>query len=237
MQFFPLILLLTFSCIDINVFLYNSGIQPKYHRWVMNKLKNEGAIANSRQFPTRFFSAYEVIPRDLEDFKAKIAAQNAPKPSKKKGGEEKKPEKIRPKKKPITPAILPPQSLFQEYRDALDSAVKLATIHNIKPIHGSTVVFCNASKEMAIDCNTAKGMGAIKRLNEVAALLGLMCKYACEVIYLLSSAICTYMHILFVSCCLLSFPLSFYPFHRTSRNAILEYSALLLVNIPNPIFQ
>lgn len=51
-------------------------------------------------------------------------------------------------------------------------AVKIATIHNIKPIRGSTVVFCNASAEMNSICNTAKNLGALSKLNEVGVLLG-----------------------------------------------------------------
>jgi len=53
-----------------------TGVQLRWHRWVMSKLKNEDTIANSRQFPFRFFSAYEVIPRDLEHFKQLVQAAN-----------------------------------------------------------------------------------------------------------------------------------------------------------------
>jgi telomerase protein component 1 len=159
-----------------------TGVHPKYHRWVMNKLMNENAVANSKQFPTRFFSAYEAIPKDIEDFKAKLTAMNSPKDSKdkKKDAPDSKETQRRAKKKIITPAYMPSVTLFQEYREALDKAVKIATIHNIKPIRGSTVVFVNSSAAMQQDCSTAKGMGAIRKLNEVATLLGLMCKYACE---------------------------------------------------------
>jgi telomerase protein component 1 len=33
---------------------------------------------------------------------------------------------------------------------------------------------------MQADCSTAKGLGALKKLDEVGILLGLMCKYICE---------------------------------------------------------
>ena len=56
--------------------LIYTGVQPKYHRWVQNKLSNEQTVSNSRQFPFRFFSAYEVIPRDLEHFKQLINEAN-----------------------------------------------------------------------------------------------------------------------------------------------------------------
>jgi telomerase protein component 1 len=154
-----------------------TGVHPKYHRWVINKLKNERAVASSRQFPTRFFSAYEVIPRDLEDFKAKLNSQNNPETTKDANGKD---VAKRARKNILTPAIMPQANLFQEYREALDTAVKIATVHNIKPIYGTTLVLCSASQEMRSGCNTAKGMGAIKKLNEVGALMGLMCKHACE---------------------------------------------------------
>ena len=148
-----------------------TGVHPRYHRWVINKLTNEQSVASSRQFPTQFFSAYEVIPKDMEDFKLKLQEQNKPK--------EKEGKKLRPKKS-ITPAYMPSATLFNEYREALDTAVKLATKNNVKPIKGSTVVFCNVSQEMKGDCSTAKGLGALKKLDEVGVLLGLMCKYICE---------------------------------------------------------
>ena len=53
-----------------------TGVKPRYHRWVQNKLTNEQTIANSRQFPFRFFSAFEVIPKDLEDFQKILARAN-----------------------------------------------------------------------------------------------------------------------------------------------------------------
>ena len=37
-----------------------AGVQPKYTSWVMKKLNDEHAVTNSRQFPFRFFSAYQV---------------------------------------------------------------------------------------------------------------------------------------------------------------------------------
>lgn len=43
------------------------GIKPRYHKWVQNKLMDEQTIANSRQFPFSFFSAYEVRSRDDAD--------------------------------------------------------------------------------------------------------------------------------------------------------------------------
>ena len=49
--------------------------------------------------------------------------------------------------------------LLQRYRKALDTSVKIATVHNVKPIRGSTVIFCNLSHSMRRPCTSAKGLG------------------------------------------------------------------------------
>ncbi len=152
--------------------LIYTGVNPKYHKWAQNRLSNERAVAQSRQFPFRFFSAYEVIPADLDTFKQLVSGQDKP------GAPA---DKKRKKKKPIIPAMMPPPNVFADYRKALDTAVKLATIHNVDPIRGSTVVFCNTSEASKVQCNGAKGMGnSVRSIQEVGYLLGLMCKYVCE---------------------------------------------------------
>jgi telomerase protein component 1 len=162
-----------------------TGVHPKYHRWVMNKLKNEKTIASSKQFPFRFFSAYEVIPKDLDDFKERLTKLNNPgsappaAAAAKPGGTATEVTKRRKRKHQLIPTHMPTPELFGQYREALDTAVKLATTHNVKPIRGSTVVFCDASQGMR-DATTATGVGKFNQLNQIGALLGLMCKYVCE---------------------------------------------------------
>jgi hypothetical protein len=53
-----------------------TGVKPRYHRWIQNKLMDEQTIANSRQFPFSFFSAYEVIPRDMEHYQEMLDQAN-----------------------------------------------------------------------------------------------------------------------------------------------------------------
>ncbi|KAH3757178.1 telomerase protein component 1 [Pelomyxa schiedti] len=154
-----------------------TGVHPRYHKWVMNKLTNEGTIANSKQFPFRFFSAYEVIPKDLNDFNEQLDKMNNPKKAAAKDGDA---TKIRRKKKnPIVPTHRPQDDLFEKYRAALDTAVKHATTHNVKPIRGSTVVFCDGSSAMR-EAQNQCGVGKFNQLNQLGILLGLMCKYVCE---------------------------------------------------------
>ena len=139
-------------------------ISPKHHRWVLGKLNDERAVINSRQFPFRFFLAYEVLS-ELE----KIADGDLP-------------PKYRPKKGKKTPKPPPKvdKELLQRYRTALDNSLKIATSHNVSPIRGSTLILCNVGKNMDRPCTAARGLGKPRTVQEVGILLGLMCKYSCE---------------------------------------------------------
>eukprot|EP01129_Flabellula_baltica_P005804 TRINITY_DN2127_c0_g1_i1.p1 TRINITY_DN2127_c0_g1~~TRINITY_DN2127_c0_g1_i1.p1 ORF type:complete len:2266 (+),score=515.97 TRINITY_DN2127_c0_g1_i1:47-6844(+) len=148
--------------------LIYTGVHPKYHRWVQNKLSNQQTVANSRQFPFSFFSAYEVIPRDMEHFKELTSDTDS-------SGMRRK------NRKPIVLAHMPQENIFRDYRNALDQAVKLATVYNCQPISGSVVTFCNVGSQSQYDAPGAKGMGSkVRNVAEIGYLLGLMCKYVCE---------------------------------------------------------
>ena len=145
-----------------------AAISQKHHQWVINKLTDERAVVNSRQFPFRFFSAYEVL-KGLEN-----VSKVRPLSDVQKGFNPMR--KIR-KVKEI-PEISP--DLLKKYENALDSALKIATHHNVKPISGTTVVLCNVGISMQKPCTSARGLGKPKTVLEIGLLLGLMCKYACE---------------------------------------------------------
>ena len=142
-----------------------ANISQKHHRWVLSKLNDERAVVNSRQFPFRFFSAYEVLVELEKISKGEIV------PKAKGKGKGKKPPKELPK---IDTAIL------QRYRSALDNALKIATCYNVKPISGSTLILCNVGSNMNRPCTAARGLGKPRTVQEVGILLGLMCKYSCE---------------------------------------------------------
>eukprot|EP00727_Mastigamoeba_balamuthi_P007200 m51a1_g310 hypothetical protein (2394) ;mRNA; f:402502-410085 len=162
-----------------------TGVHPRYHRWVMNKLTNARTVASSRQFPMRFLSAYEAIPADLDEWRARLDLLNNP-PAKKPRTDapaSEQQQQRRRRKHPFTPAHVPPPELFAQYREALDTAVKLATAHNVKPIRGATLVLCDAGPAMQAEAEGAAagaGGGRLRALGGVAALLGLMCQHACE---------------------------------------------------------
>lgn len=72
------------------------------------------------------------------------------------------------------------KNLIQRYRKALDTAVKIATTHNVQPIRGRTILLCDIGRGMNKPCSSAKGLGKPRTLKEISVLMGLMCKYACE---------------------------------------------------------
>lgn len=147
-----------------------AGISTKHHQSIIHRLTDETSVINSRQFPFRFFSAYEVLSQ-LE------TAQTTVKPMMKgvlKGSNPLK--KIRKVKE--TPSVS--TDLLKKYRNALDTALKISTKHNVKPIKGNTIVLCNVGSSVNKPCTSARGLGKPRTILEIGLLMGLMCKYACE---------------------------------------------------------
>ncbi|XP_055874450.1 telomerase protein component 1-like isoform X1 [Biomphalaria glabrata] len=72
------------------------------------------------------------------------------------------------------------KNLLQRYKKSLDTAVKVATVHNVQPIKGWTVLLCDIGENMDQPCSSAKGLGKPRTLKEISVLMGLMCKYSCE---------------------------------------------------------
>ena len=58
--------------------------------------------------------------------------------------------------------------------------MKIATVHNVTPIKGTTIILCNLGFNMSRPCTSARGMGRPRQISEIAVLLGLMCKHSCE---------------------------------------------------------
>ena len=55
--------------------------------------------------------------------------------------------------------------MIQRYRKALDTAVKIATVYNVQPIKGKSIVLCDIGLNMDVNCTSARGLGkAIKVL-------------------------------------------------------------------------
>lgn len=162
-----------------------TGISPKHHEIILNRLTDEKSIANSRQLPWRFLSAYEAINIDLEKLMNDVLDNDGSDKKiievKVKGKKGKKMGETRTiKKRVIIPVHMPDIPLITKYREAIDTAIRLATMKNIKPIEGKTVVFCDVSGSMKNPCSTRGNMGSIQTVLEIGVLLGLMCQDSCE---------------------------------------------------------
>jgi len=98
--------------------LLQAGVSNKHHKMVMDKLRNPHVIANCRQFPFRFLSAYDAISFDPAEYMEQRLAGTAP---------VRKPGRRVSKPKPLPPNP-PTAKLIEGYRQSLDEAVKLATM-------------------------------------------------------------------------------------------------------------
>ena len=148
-----------------------AGISSKRHQWVLSKLKDERAVVNSRQFPFRFFSAFEVLVELEKIGKGEISEEESSTAKARKGKKKKPPTSIKDKID---------LDLISRYFTALNRALEISTCHNVKPIPGSTLILCNVGRNMNRPCSSARGLGKPRTVQEVGVLLGLMCKYSCE---------------------------------------------------------
>jgi len=162
-----------------------TGISPEHHNIVLNRLTDEKTIINSRQFPWRFLSAYQAINIDLENLMNDILDNEGScekiievKVKGKKGKQMGKTRKIR--KRVIIPVNVPDNPLIQKYQQAIDTAIRISTLHNIKPIEGSTVVFCDVSGSMKCPCSSRGNMGSLQSVLDIGILLGLMLQDVCD---------------------------------------------------------
>ena len=57
------------------------------------------------------------------------------------------------------------KALIQRYRKALDTAVKIATVYNVQPIKGKTIVLCDIGENMDVNCTAAKGLGKPRKVS------------------------------------------------------------------------
>jgi len=63
------------------------------------------------------------------------------------------------------------KALLERYHKALDRAVQLATIHNVQPIPGTTVILCDLRPTMQQPCTSAKGLGKPRMVSNTWNLL------------------------------------------------------------------
>ncbi len=177
-----------------------TGVPSKIHEQVCERIQDYDAVVNSRLFPFRFLSAYQAININLTELKERIEhpekaaeeAKAAPARGRGRGrgrpmmrgcgrgravgpaGESTLPAKL------IIPKEMPTEDTIKNYKKALDSAVKLAIAHNVKPIKGRTVVFSDTSGSMGCPVSGGSGLGSVRSCMEIGLLMSLMIKYACQ---------------------------------------------------------
>lgn len=147
--------------------LIKAKISSKHEKIVLNRLANEKSVINSRQLPTQFFSAYSVLEKMEKELEAGPAATISSIGHKRKLDN-------------TYQEITYNKSTLDAFRAALDTAIKVATTHNLEPIKGKTVIICCLDMNSHHICNSAKGFGRSWSVKEIAILLGLMCHYSCE---------------------------------------------------------
>ncbi|XP_043199148.1 telomerase protein component 1-like [Amphibalanus amphitrite] len=177
-------------------------IGAAHHDKVISTLTNENAVLNSKQMVFRYLSAYaaldelEVLITDsLAEQEAARASEQGETPAERgqarRRGAPKKPAPQRfskeywiARKKRVISAKQQKSKydleVVRRYRLALDRAVAIATIHNVAPISGRTLIFCDVSERMDHVCASAKGMGKPKTARTMALLLALMCQRSSE---------------------------------------------------------
>ncbi|KAH9524948.1 hypothetical protein Btru_028330 [Bulinus truncatus] len=228
--------------------LIKAGISTKHHNFVLRRLCDQKSVANSKQFPFRYFSAYVVLTELEEAYEqnqqeiiqsaeagvntwdtsgecrggfrgakrgfsrggmrgsgrgAMAVLRGRVLKLQKRGGTSrgrgrgrggstsKEADKneafpwwlLKKMKKEAQEGIkeVPyDKNLIQRYRKALDTAVKVATVHNVQPIKGHTILLCDIGEGMNRPCSSAKGLGKPRTLKEISVLMGLMCKHSCE---------------------------------------------------------
>jgi hypothetical protein len=148
--------------------LLMTGVEPKYHEWAQAKLSDKDTILHSRQFPFRFFSAYQAINVDIKKL-AEYKKMNA----------EQLNEIRNTKVRVIVPHHVPTAKIIQNYRDALDKAVQLSVTNNIPTILGRTSILCNVAATMQ-SSTAGSAVGDFTSPVEIGLLLALMCYYVVE---------------------------------------------------------
>ncbi|EGG17145.1 WD40 repeat-containing protein [Cavenderia fasciculata] len=131
-----------------------TGCHARVHDNIIRMLSNRVLIGKQNTFPMQFLAAYNSIPTDVTKLRALATEKN------------------------IKTEFFPPADLLDRYRQALDNAIKLSTIINVKPISGTTVVFVyvgGSSGGNSRDPHASK----YTQLDN-ALLLGLMCQFVCE---------------------------------------------------------
>eukprot|EP00111_Clytia_hemisphaerica_P016572 TCONS_00049092-protein len=149
--------------------MISAGMKEKYHNMIIHRLTDEKSVKNSKQFPFRFLSAYDII--ELME-KSLETGEDLASVSYKKN----KTNTTRSNSKPL----LYSHSLLMRYKKALEKSLKISTLHNISPIPGMTVIIIDIDEESSSQILT-KSISPVQRNSlNMGLLLGVMCNFHCE---------------------------------------------------------
>jgi telomerase protein component 1 len=158
-----------------------TGVEPETHAAVQARLTDVDAIRNSRLFPFRFFSAFEAIKISLEELqKLKDDPSYVPPPPTGKRGLKKRPTTGNKPPRVIRPKVVPTQEIIDAYKEALETAVKIATAENLRPVSGHSVIFADTSGSMLVPISGGRGLGSVVNCMQIGILLAMMLKSVCE---------------------------------------------------------
>lgn len=130
-----------------------AGVSDDTHKEIIGRLRSQQQVANSKQMPIRFLSAFEAIDFDDETL-AKLAEEAKSNKDfieeEKAVGEGKDAKKVVKKRRVCRNP--PNRKLLDKYRDALETAVSLAARNNVPPLEcptgGKAVVLVDVSGSM-----------------------------------------------------------------------------------------
>jgi len=145
-----------------------AGVDKSFHQQIINRLRSETQVANSKQGPIRFLSAFEAIDfnaETLEKMAEEAKSEEDYIETEKAYGSGKDAKKVTKRRKvnrnPVT------KELLDQYREALEQAVTHSAQHNVPmlecPTGGKVVVLVDVSGSM--DCPLTQGP---KKLHESA---------------------------------------------------------------------
>jgi telomerase protein component 1 len=167
-----------------------TGVDETTHNLNIARLSNPDEVAKSRLFPFRFLSAFDAIKVDLDLMQVYQEHKELEMPHLVEESKRRtkmrvpfrgmKAPKISHKHKIIRPACLITQEGLARYQEALETAVRIATTINVKPIMGHSVVFCDVSGSMRCPLSKGNGLAESVLCMDAAIMLGLMVRSVCK---------------------------------------------------------
>ena len=89
-------------------------------------------------------------------------------------GKKPKPFKI------LIPKVIPTKKILDDYRCAINNAVKIAIGKNLMPINGETIVFSDTSGSMDCPISGGNELGSTPLCMDIGLILSVMMKYSCQ---------------------------------------------------------